>query len=85
MDQPNLKLLIDKWQNEDPLRKFKFRPYEEEGERLMYVHQEQWQRDLLARYGGDVCLMDATYKTTKYSLPMFFVCCKTNTGYSVVG
>ena len=28
--------------------------------------------------------MDATYKTTKYSMPLFFVCVKTNVCYSVV-
>ena len=28
--------------------------------------------------------MDATYKTTKYSIPLFFVCVKTNVSYSVV-
>ena len=30
-------------------------------------------------------LLDATYKTTKYDLSMFFLCVKTNVGYSVVG
>jgi hypothetical protein len=29
--------------------------------------------------------MDATYKTTKYELALFFVAVKTNVGYSVVG
>lgn len=28
--------------------------------------------------------MDATYKTTKYSLPLFFLCVHTNIGYKVV-
>jgi len=28
--------------------------------------------------------MDATYKTTKYSIPLFFVCVNTNVSYSVV-
>ena len=28
--------------------------------------------------------MDATYKTTKYSLPLFFLCVKTNVNYTVV-
>ena len=30
-------------------------------------------------------LMDATYKTTKYELALFFVCVRTNVGYSVAG
>jgi hypothetical protein len=29
--------------------------------------------------------MDATYKTSKYDLPAFFVCVNTNVGYSTVG
>ena len=35
-------------------------------------------------YGDSITLMDATYKTTKYELPLFFVSVKTNVGYSVV-
>ncbi|XP_052778802.1 uncharacterized protein LOC128216275 [Mya arenaria] len=33
----------------------------------------------------EVCLLDATYKTTKYDLPLFFVSVNTNVGYMVVG
>ena len=50
----------------------------------MYIQQEDWQKELLVRYGNTVTLMDATYKTTKYSIPLFFVCVKTNVLYSVV-
>ena len=28
--------------------------------------------------------MDATYKTTRYAIPLFFVCVQTNVGYKVV-
>ena len=28
--------------------------------------------------------MDATYRTTKYDLPLFFICVKTNCNYMVV-
>ena len=38
----------------------------------------------LYRYGNDVCFLDATYKTTRYALPLFFLAVKTNVGYSVV-
>ena len=48
------------------------------------MHQEKWQQSLLKRYGSELFLMDATYKTTKYSLPLFFVCVHTNVGYKVV-
>lgn len=53
-------------------------------ETLLYVHQEQWQKELMERYGNNMTLLDATYKTTKYDLALFFVCVKTNVGYSVV-
>lgn len=43
-----------------------------------------WQQDLLLRYGNTITMIDATYKTTKYDLPLFFVCVKTNHGYCVV-
>ena len=51
---------------------------------LLLVHQEQWQKELLARYGNPMALLDATYKTTKYDLALFFLCVRTNVGYSVV-
>ena len=28
---------------------------------LLWVHQTQWQQQLLNRYGNDICLVDATY------------------------
>ena len=52
---------------------------------LLYVHQERWQRKLMETYGHKISLMDATYKTTKYEVPLFFVCVLTNTGYQIVG
>lgn len=36
-------------------------------------------------YVQEICLLDATYKTTKYDLPAFFVCVNTNVGYTIVG
>ena len=51
---------------------------------LLWIHQSKWQQQLLARYGNTISLIDATYKTTKYDLALFFVCVKTNVGYSVV-
>ena len=54
---------------------------------LLFVglHQTKWQRHLMAHYGSEICLLDATYKTVRYALPLFFVCFKTNVGYQVVG
>ena len=52
---------------------------------FLYVHQTQWQRRLLEWYGNNISLIDATYKTTCYDLALFFICVRTNVGYSVVG
>ena len=54
-----------------------------DGKTLLFVLQSAWQRRLLQRY-GHVCLLDATYKTTKYALPLFFVAVKTNVDYQTV-
>ena len=51
---------------------------------LLLVHQTKWQSDLLNKYGGEICLLDATYKTSRYALPLFFLCVKTNVDYCVV-
>lgn len=49
------------------------------------MHQIAWQKRLLSLYGNDTCLFDATYKTTRYALPVFFLAVKTNVDYEVVG
>ena len=35
-------------------------------------------------YANNLTLLDATYKTTKYDLSLFFLCVKTSVGYSIV-
>ena len=52
---------------------------------LLFVHQTAWQRNLLQKYGNEICLLDATYKTCRYALLLFFLCVKTNVDYCVVG
>ena len=52
--------------------------------RLLFVHQTAWQSRLLSRYGQELAFLDATYKTTKYSLPLFFIAVKTNVDYIIV-
>ena len=49
--------------------------------RLLFVHQTAQQQRLVQRYGQNLCLLDATYKTTKYAIPLFFVATKTNMDY----
>jgi len=50
---------------------------------LLFIHQTAWQKKLLAKYVG-LCLLDATYRTTRYAVPLFFLCVKTNVDYVVV-
>ena len=62
-----------------------FRPSKTDAdEHLLLVHQAQWQRRLMLRYGQELAFLDATYKTTQYALPLFFLCVHTNSGYVVV-
>ncbi len=51
---------------------------------LLFCYQSNWQKKLMIKYGQDICLLDATYKTTKYAMPLFFICVKTNVNYIVV-
>lgn len=52
---------------------------------LLFAHQTAWQRHLVNRYGEEIMLLDATYRTMKYELPLFFLVVKTNVNYTVVG
>ena len=38
----------------------------------------------MRRYGNEMILLDATYKTTRYALPLFFMVVKTNVDYQIV-
>ena len=49
-------------------------PCRQPGKGLLFCHQTQWQQQLLQRYGAEICLLDAMYKTSRYALPLFFVC-----------
>ena len=40
--------------------------------------------ELFSRYGNEMSLIYATYKTTKYDLPLFLICVCTNINYSIV-
>ena len=39
------------------------------GESLLFVYHAKWQKLLLLKYGNELSLLDATYKTTRYGLP----------------
>ena len=99
-DQHNLELKLKALKDDtsDNSSMYMFRPFKHRAEleelqasdstefeqTLLWIHQEKWQQELLQLYGNDICLIDATYKTTKYELPLFFVCVRTNVGYSVI-
>ena len=51
----------------------------------LFVYQTKSQRRLFQRYGGEMLLLDATYKTTRYVLPLFFLAVKANVDYQIVG
>ena len=42
-------------------------------QKLLFVYQAAWQKKLLAKYGNNICLLDATYRTTRYALPLFLL------------
>ena len=99
-DQHNLELKLKALKDDtsDNSSMYMFRPFKHRAEleelqasdstefeqTLLWIHQEKWQQELLQFYGNDICLIDATYKTTKYELPLFFVCVRTNVGYSAI-
>ena len=94
-DQESLRHKISDWQEKSPETKFFYRTRDElsdpptkdgasREETFLFVHQEPWQQRLLERYGSELVLMDATYKTTMYAIPLFFICVHTNVGYTVV-
>jgi len=48
---------------------------------VVMLHQSRWQQRMLALYGQAICLLDATYKTTWYDMPLYFLCVSTNVVY----
>ena len=40
---------------------------------FLWVHQTQWEKEMLAKYRNTVTLLDAMYKTTLYVLALVFV------------
>ena len=87
-DQESLRVKVDEWKKKSPNSNYFLRTRDEvsgfKETKFLFVHQEEWQRKLLLRYGGELVLMYATYKRTKYAISLFFVCIHGNTGYTVV-
>ena len=90
IDQENLRLKIDQWQQEDKERQFFYRSAtvltgdNDVNPNFLFIHQDSFQKKLMKRYGNTLCLLDATYKTTKYSLPLFMLVVRTNVQYCPV-
>ena len=79
---------IHTWDEDDANESFFFRPAatsdsarDGELDTFLLVHQEGWQKRLLQLYGNTMCLLDATYKTTKYAVAFFMLVVNTNVGY----
>ena len=51
--------------------------------KLLIVYQSPDMKRLYRRYGRNLILLDAAYKTRKYSLPLFFLVIQTNVNYQV--
>ena len=82
---------IEEWKNADKLFSIFYRAKtkeqmekENEPNSFLLVCQSKWQKYLLQHYGSELILLDATYKTTRYSLPLFFLTVKTNVDYQIV-
>lgn len=90
-DQESLCQKVNDWQASGTA-KFLYRPKGQDGnngkdslhQMFLSVYQEVWQQRLLKRYGSELVVLDATYKTTKYTLQLFFLCVHTNVSYKVV-
>lgn len=75
--------MVERWQKENPEDNLVFRPYIQDKQTMLFVHQTSDQRHLLHRYGNELCSLDATYKTSKFTILVFFIVVKTNSSYQV--
>lgn len=89
-DQENLQARVTEFSIKLPNDKFHCQlriesvDKKEEVQKFLFAYQSENHRRLLQMY-GDIFLLDATYKTTRYALPLFFLCVRTNVNYQVVG
>ena len=47
-------------------------------DKMMFIYQSFEMQQIFHRYGNQLVLLDATYKTTKYTLLLFFLATKYN-------
>ncbi|XP_065680304.1 uncharacterized protein LOC124806293 [Hydra vulgaris] len=85
IDQECLESKIKEWKNRDDSLNIHFEPkVSEHQDEFLFVYQAGWQKKLLNKYGNEMIFLDATYKTTRYSLPLFFLVVKTNVDFQIV-
>ena len=60
------------------------REVDKEENKMLFVYQNCKIRRLYRRYGRNLILLDWTYKTTKYALPLYFMVVQTNVNYQVI-
>ena len=82
-DQEALGKKIEDWQTKSPKSNFFYRTRDAvinekdeprpgtAEETFLFVHQEPLQQRMFERYGSELALMDATYKTTRYASTFF--------------
>ena len=87
LDQQYLLEKVEKWRSGGNVDNWFVRLSEDQEQGhtpLLIVLQTEWQKRLLNLYGKELVFLDATYKTTKYAMPLFFLVVHTNSGYIVV-
>ena len=56
---------------------------EERDERFLFIYQSNDMKRIYRKYAPYLILLDATYRTTKYALPLYLLVVKTNVNYQV--
>ena len=51
--------------------------------KMIFIYQSTEMQQMFHRYGNQLILLDATYKTAKYALPLFFLVVKTKVHFQV--
>ena len=77
VDQENVEHCVQEWKKSRPGDHFFFRGYGQDVEskleqKLLFVHQSKEQKRLMRKYGNHIGVLDATYKTTRFAIPLFF-------------
>ena len=51
---------------------------------MLFDYQSAEMKEMFHRYGNELVLLDDTYKTSKYTLPLFFLDVKTKSTFQVI-